>query len=176
MRILTFAAVLTSSSAAFALSSYQADIPNGDATDGFRCLTCHSRSTGGEGWNDFGQDILIAGDANPEANPTDQDLGFTGRPADYWAVVCGFDSDGDGSTNGDELGDPDCVWAAGDPDPDVVPSNPGDADSVPEDPGPVGEGEGEGETGGCASTDGSSPLGAVGLLAGLALFVRRRRR
>merc|ERR1712060_825437 len=30
------------------------------------------------------------------------------------AIICNMDSDGDGFTNGQELGDPDCVWTAGD--------------------------------------------------------------
>jgi dopamine beta-monooxygenase len=30
-----------------------------------------------------------------------------------WSVVCPLDSDGDGITNGDELGDPLCVWTQG---------------------------------------------------------------
>ena len=29
------------------------------------------------------------------------------------ATLCGLDSDGDGLTNGQELGDPDCVWTKG---------------------------------------------------------------
>ena len=29
------------------------------------------------------------------------------------AVLCRMDSDGDGLTNGQELGDPDCVWTKG---------------------------------------------------------------
>ena len=27
--------------------------------------------------------------------------------------MCGLDSDGDGRTNGQELGDPDCTWKPG---------------------------------------------------------------
>jgi len=30
-----------------------------------------------------------------------------------WTVVCRLDSDGDGRTNGAELGDPDCRWKPG---------------------------------------------------------------
>lgn len=28
-----------------------------------------------------------------------------------WLSICQLDSDGDGRTNGEELGDPDCVWS-----------------------------------------------------------------
>ncbi len=39
---------------------------------------------------------------------------FGDRDNPQWtASVCTTDSDGDGHTNGDELGDPCCVWAAG---------------------------------------------------------------
>lgn len=171
MRILIVAAALTSSTAAFAISSYQVDIPNGDA---FRCLMCHESAGGGEGWNDFGKDILEEGGANPDANPGDQDLGFVGRPSDYWAAVCGIDSDGDGSSNGEELGDPDCAWTVGDPEPDVTASNPGDPDSVPEAPGdPNNPPAGDDEAGGCAAA--GIPASAAGLLGILALAGRRRR-
>ena len=30
------------------------------------------------------------------------------------SCLCHYDSDGDGMTNGEELGDPDCVWTTGD--------------------------------------------------------------
>jgi hypothetical protein len=130
--LLSLLIAATAATPSFAISTYLADIPNAGT---FRCLLCHTRSGGGEGWNDFGQDILIAGGANPSANPNNQNLGFTGRPADYWLDICGDDSDGDGHTNGEELGDPDCVWTRGDPNPDVEPSNPGNPDSVPDDPG-----------------------------------------
>ena len=30
-----------------------------------------------------------------------------------WKTLCLLDSDGDGFTNGEELGDPDCVWVKG---------------------------------------------------------------
>jgi hypothetical protein len=179
MRLLLAAAVLTSaltsSSAALAISSYQFEIPNGDA---FSCRTCHESSGGGEGWNDFGQDILDAGGANPGANPADQNAGFSGSPADYWAQVCGNDSDGDGVTNGEELGDPDCVWAAGDPNPDGDLANPGDVESTPEAPGDPngggGDGGGDAGLGGCSSSAGLPGTGAL-LLVLARLSAHRRR-
>jgi hypothetical protein len=60
----------------------------------------HSRSTGGGSRNPFGEDFLAAG--------------FR-----WTAGLCRLDSDGDGATNGAELGDPDCVWTPG-----VTPAGP----------------------------------------------------
>jgi uncharacterized protein (TIGR03382 family) len=167
LRSLLALAPLTLATSAGAISSYQQEVPNG-AT--FRCQTCHVRSGGGEGWNDFGQAILVAGGANPAANPNDQNQGFGGSPSDYWLDICNDDADGDGATNGDELGDLDCDAVE---DEGVVPSNPGDATSVPEDPGEPGGGGGGDDLGGggCASTGGSAAVMGLGLLA----LLRRRR-
>lgn len=45
-------------------------------------------------------------------NPFGQDFDLAGK---QWTVdLCGKDSDGDGQTNGEELGDPHCVWRVGD--------------------------------------------------------------
>lgn len=35
------------------------------------------------------------------------------RSGRNWAAVCALDSDGDGMTNGEELGDPNCTWTVG---------------------------------------------------------------
>ena len=37
-----------------------------------------------------------------------RDAGFS-----WTSTLCNADSDGDGQTNGEELGDPDCVWREG---------------------------------------------------------------
>jgi hypothetical protein len=156
--------VLVPSTAAVAVPANQQEIPNGTV---FRCLTCHTRSGGGEGWNDFGKALLEAGGANPDANPGDQNEGYEGTPSDHWLTVCGDDSDGDGVQNGVELGDGGCVWARGEANPTGPISNPGDAASIPEDPG-AAEGEGEGEAvGGCTSSARAptSLLLCLGLLA-----------
>jgi len=175
--VVAFVSVFTSSSA-FALSSFPADVPNGAE---FRCLTCHERTGGGEGWNPFGQAILVVGGGNPGANPDDQNFGYTGRPD--WAAVCDDDSDGDGATNGEELGDPDCSWARGqtNPEPEGGVSNPGDPESVPGaagDPNNPLPGDGGGiSPGGCgegASAAGLPPVAALMLVFGA--FARRRRR
>ena len=34
--------------------------------------------------------------------------------------ICQSDSDGDGRTNGEELGDPDCKWKPGSPNPSSI--------------------------------------------------------
>ena len=89
-----------------ARANYPALIPND-----FDCLTCHTSSAGGGGRNSFGADF-----------------GANGRT---WAAVFDLDSDGDGFTNGEELGDPEGLWAPGDPDPDVIATEPGDRSSAP---------------------------------------------
>jgi len=50
--------------------------------------------------------------------------------------VCPLDSDRDGLTNGEELGDPDCTWRRGDPRPDFPATHPSD----PRDPDRCGDG------------------------------------
>jgi MYXO-CTERM domain-containing protein len=98
---------------AFAYSWAPNAIPNGTT---YSCATCHTRSTGGAGWNDFGNEIR-----------TLRAINFGGRTID-WAALYDLDSDGDGFTNGAELGDPD-----GDrtPIPGFSATRPGDATSFP---------------------------------------------
>jgi hypothetical protein len=66
----------------------------------------------------------MGGHALPNANVNVQAMqrnafGHAYKAAGYkWTVaLCNADSDGDGFSNGAELGDPDCVWQAGMPDP-----------------------------------------------------------
>jgi dopamine beta-monooxygenase len=93
-----------------------AQIPNG-AVNG--CATCHMSASGGDARNAFGkmvgQQFLTAGD-------------FTGRVI-WGPELAQLDADGDGFTNGEELGDPDGVWSRGS-------TSPGDPASVtsPADP------------------------------------------
>ena len=86
--------------------SFRVDqIPQGDE---FRCLNCHFSPQGGA-VNGFGYDVsltLQSGNVN-------------------WRAVCELDSDGDGLSNGEELGDPNCMWLGGGINSDVV-TNPGD--------------------------------------------------
>jgi uncharacterized protein (TIGR03382 family) len=112
-----------------ARNTYPPLVPNGTV---FSCSTCHISPNGGGARNPFG---LAAGDSN--AGPNN---GIN------WEVLCPLDSDGDGLSNGVELGDPDCVWTSGAANPG--PSRPGDPDSPVNTTGegegePLGEGEGE---------------------------------
>ena len=80
-----------------AFQSYQSNIPNGkniqvDSLDWPG--VGHDRASGGGSRNAFGTDFAAAGKT--------------------WTVaLCNKDSDGDGLTNGQELGDPDCAWTEG---------------------------------------------------------------
>lgn len=87
-------------------------IPNGNIN---RCANCHVRSSGGGPRNAFGQAV--------EA--------ITGRGSSpFWtAALAALDSDGDGVTNGMELGDP---LGVGSSIQDTQITNPGDPASVPE--------------------------------------------
>ena len=104
--------VLTLGEATDARSFRPAMLPN--APDG--CNTCHT-SGGGTPRNAFGLDVeAIVGSSEQQ----------------FWsAELAALDSDGDGVSNGWELGDPD---GDGDPDPTISITSPGDAAaSTPED-------------------------------------------
>jgi len=93
------------------------DIPNGSK---FGCLNCHGNTKATYN-TDFGSDArnyLIPGGA------------ISGQHID-WTPLCPLDSDRDGWTNGQELGDPECVWKAGDTNPKGSLTNPGVYESAP---------------------------------------------
>ena len=92
-----------------AFPGFLSTVPNGSVNN---CMTCHISASGGEGWNEMGKDILRAGGADPDANPSNQNLGYNGQ-APNWADVRALDSDGDGQYNGWELGDPCFTWIMG---------------------------------------------------------------
>ncbi|NUP11167.1 MAG: hypothetical protein HOW73_34410 [Polyangiaceae bacterium] len=98
-------------SAAFAREFRVQDIPNGDT---FTCLNCHGELEA-KTFSKFGtqarQHLLVGGPVQ-EAHVD-------------WTSLCPLDADQDGKTNGEELGDPDCTWVAGDPDPGGPVTNPG---------------------------------------------------
>ncbi|KAF0691167.1 hypothetical protein As57867_017494, partial [Aphanomyces stellatus] len=73
-----------------ARASFVALIPNGANVPGYYALG-HSNVQGGGPLNSFGSDF-----------------GSTGQ---WTKALCLADSDGDGQTNGEELGDPCCVWS-----------------------------------------------------------------
>ena len=89
------------------------DIPNGNK---YGCVSCHT-SNSGKTNTAFGNDSekYLVGGGSKSQRHTD------------WASLCPLDSDGDGYTNGQELGDPDCTWAEGDPNPAGMITNPGAA-------------------------------------------------
>ncbi len=92
-------------------------VPNGSATS---CNTCHTAG-GGSPLNPFGIEIAT---------------GFLTAASAAGDVVWGaelaaLDSDGDGASNGAELGDPDGTWAAGDANPASEVFHPGDPASTP---------------------------------------------
>ena len=78
--------------------SYSSKIPNADKVVGCEGQAWpgvgHLRSSGGGARNPFGVDFAAAGHT-------------------WTAALCAMDSDGDGVTNGAELGDPDCTWSQG---------------------------------------------------------------
>ncbi len=97
---------------------YGARIPNSehplflDSKYQLNCRLCHTNSTGAGARNAFGETFENHGG--------------------YWnAAFAQEDSDGDGRSNGLELGDPGGLWKPSDPNPQVTPTHPSISDSVP---------------------------------------------
>lgn len=118
------------------------EIPNGAHRS---CETCHE-TDGGIVFNAFGSDVrsFLVGEG-----------AASGRHVD-WAALAGRDSDGDGFTNGQELGDPGGTWRTGDASPGGVPSAPGDPESVP-----VSGSCGDGQLSPAETCDGAELRGAT---------------
>lgn len=92
-------------------------IPHGGTFD---CGVCHLDGGGGMGLNPFGQTVFDNGlDVQDGTGNVD------------WNAICMMDSDGDGYTNGEELGDQNCQWTVGANDPSVDPTNPGLPGEIP---------------------------------------------
>ncbi len=147
--------------AASATSTYMSQIPNAPNS----CDTCHTNG-GGSARNDFGLDV----EANIVSAAVD------------WSSVYSLDSDGDGQTNGEELGDPCGIWSTGDPprstdisdpaddtDTSADPDTGCDADVDPPDPAAPG-------CGGANATNEGTPMALALLGAAAVLLMRRRRR
>ena len=89
-------------------------IPNGNK---FGCLNCHNSSYGGSR-NSFGLSV--------------ESVVGRGSRASFWnSVLAAKDSDGDGSSNGEELGDPDGDGKSTD---GATITNPSDPESKPQKP------------------------------------------
>ncbi len=110
-------AVLSVATSAWARPFRVGDLPNGSQNG---CLNCHGDMKGGTR-TEFGSDAqdYLGGAGGVQQQHVD------------WAPLCPLDSDGDGWTNGRELGDPDCKWKVGDPDPAATVFNPGNEYSHP---------------------------------------------
>ncbi|KAE8977250.1 hypothetical protein PF005_g24473 [Phytophthora fragariae] len=87
---LSLALVGTAAAVVSARPAYVALLPNGNKVPGVEALG-HVNPSGGGANNDFGLDFASAGKS-------------------WTKEFCEKDSDGDGQTNGQELGDPCCEW------------------------------------------------------------------
>jgi len=83
--------------AARAFPGYAGSIPNGNAV-----------VRNGQAWPGLGHELSGGGGARNAFGQAFADAGRQWTPA-----LCALDSDGDGQSNGQELGDPDCVWTPG---------------------------------------------------------------
>ena len=103
---------------AFARSFRVSQFPHGAA---FGCTSCHGTAAGGGTFTPFGTSTVgaLVGD------------GATSGQDISWALIYDQDSDADGFTNGEELGDPEGKWVIGDPDPPGPFFHPGDDSKHP---------------------------------------------
>ncbi|MEZ4296338.1 MAG: hypothetical protein R3B70_15310 [Polyangiaceae bacterium] len=146
--------VVALSGSALAKDEYVVRIPNGNVKS---CLNCHPGNNTNV-LNSFAMDT-----SNQVGKPAEQ----------WWAGLVDLDSDGDGQTNGEELGDPCGEWLIGlDPPRTTDISNPGDPASTSADPDspecdPNGSGGG-GPTGGntTSTTTGAGAGAGTGAGAG----------
>ncbi|QED30131.1 hypothetical protein FRD01_23430 [Microvenator marinus] len=86
-------------------------IPHGSK---FGCTSCHQTASGGGNFTPFGSATVSA-----------LGEGLVSQADIDWSRLASLDSDRDGFTNGEELGDPDGFWEIGDPDPPGTFTHPG---------------------------------------------------
>jgi dopamine beta-monooxygenase len=111
---LVVVALLAATAAAY--STYQSKIPNGANVE-----------RNGASWPGVGH---VASSGGGTRNPFG--LAFAAAGHSWTSTLCNADTDGDGYTNGYELGDPSCTWTAGGtPTRTTGISHPGFADSIP---------------------------------------------
>jgi hypothetical protein len=77
-----------------AFETYRLKIPNGLSVPGFKAVGHNNYKRGGGPLSPFGKDFIDNGEK-------------------WTKALCEKDSDGDGATNGEELGDPCCTWKVG---------------------------------------------------------------
>ncbi|XP_069138147.1 dopamine beta-hydroxylase-like [Argopecten irradians] len=102
MRFVLFSVVLVSITPwqTYGYSSFQTRIPNGDRVPD----PCNGTAV----WQGVGHEAM--GGGGPR-NPFGVDFNNNGKA--WNPNLCRMDSDDDGMSNGEELGDPDCVWTPG---------------------------------------------------------------
>lgn len=158
LTLATMACVLSLASTALGRDPFCKNIPNG----GLNCENCHPGGVN-TNLNVFGQSLIDLGlcDVN----------GIETKPAaEWWAVLVNEDPDGDGQSNGAELGDPCGDWKM-----NATParttgiSEPGNNASTAPDPGPAcagaggsGSGPGTGGAGGSPMSSGGAGMGGNG--------------
>ena len=106
--------ILMQSTKSEAFNGREDQVPNNQ----WDCGICHQNSSGGGARTVFGEDVKSFGSDGLNVS---------------WVGICDRDSDGDGFTNGQELGDPDCIWMIGDPSPEAMVTDPRDPESYPAD-------------------------------------------
>jgi hypothetical protein len=129
------AALALAPAAAWARDRFPGFVPNGNVHG---CATCHVDPAGGGARNAFGRDVGAS---------------LAGSVPD-WTALFDLDSDGDGQTNGQELGDPCGRWRPREaPDRTTGISLPGNAASLASNPEACGAGGagGSGGAGGVAA-------------------------
>lgn len=122
--VLIAAGLLAAGSRVEARAQRVGQIPNGGVSG---CANCHVSAAGGGPRNLFGQ--MVEADFLTS-------VGFSGR-VQWGPELAKLDADGDGFTNGEELGDPEGLWKAGDADPGeataiTLPGDPVSHPSLPE--------------------------------------------